>query len=262
MKVLVTGASSGIGEAVARLFAQKGAQVVIVSEQDRELHRVAEEINANDGKAVPLVADFSKPEQVEGLIARAEEAVGPLDVLVNNAGVGLGATILETRPEQLRFLFEVNFFALASLCRQALAVMAPRRSGRIINVSSAAGRFGSPTVGAYSATKGAVHAYTQALRIEASIYNIFVSEVLPISVRTKFFENVQGKKYKPSGIVLTTEVVAQSIVNCAYAPRPRAEVLPYRMVGLAFVLDALFPGLTARFAMSRYRKDQKENSSA
>jgi uncharacterized protein len=217
---------------------------------------VAEEIRQAGGKAVAMVVDFSKPEQVEGLIARAEADIGPIDVLVNNAGVGLGASVLETKPEQLRFLFEVNFFALFSLCRQALVVMSERRRGHIINVSSAAGRFGSAGVSAYSATKGAAHTFTQALRTEASVYNVSVSEVLPISVQTKFFENVQGKQYKPSGIVLTTESVARSIVRCAQSSHPKAEVLPYRPVGIAFVLDALFPSLLAKVTARKYQKDQ------
>ncbi|MCS6777911.1 MAG: SDR family NAD(P)-dependent oxidoreductase [Chloroherpetonaceae bacterium] len=258
MNVLITGASSGIGEATARLFAQKGDRVAIISEQERDLHRVAEAIHAERGEAIAIVADFSHPEQVEGLIARVEEATGPLDVLVNNAGIGLGAPIVESRPEQMRLLFEVNFFALVSLCQQALAVMGPRRRGHIINVSSAAGRFGSPGVGIYSATKGAVHAFTQALRIEASVYPVFVSEVLPISVRTRFFNNVQGKTYQPSGVVLTSDAVARSIVRCTRSARPPAEVLPYPPVRLAFVLDALFPGLMARLATLKYRRDHRQ----
>jgi uncharacterized protein len=255
--VLVTGASSGIGETTARLFAAEGAQVILISQQEAELHRVAADIRQAGGRATVLVADFARPEQVEGLIACAEREVGPLDVLVNNAGVGMGATALDTPPDELRLLFEVNFFALVSLCRQAMAVMAPRGKGHIINVSSAAARFGSAGVSAYSATKGAAHAYTQALRTEASVYGIHVTEVLPISVRTKFFDNVHGEKYAPSGIVLTAERVAQTIVRCARSPRPKAEVLPYRPVGIVFVLDTLFPGLMARIAARQYQKDQK-----
>lgn len=256
-RALITGASAGIGEATARLFAARGAHAIVVSEQENDLCAVAKSIVDTGGQATPIVADFSRPDQVAGLFERAEQAAGPIDILVNNAGVGLGATILETKPEDLRFLFEVNFFALADLCRQALKAMAPRKSGHIVNVSSAAGRFGSPSVSAYSATKGAVHAYTQALRMEAGLYDVAVTEVLPISVRSRFFENVKGEKYKPAGIVLTSERVAESIVNCAQATHPKAEVLPYGPVRAVFVLDALFPGLMARVAGQNYRKQAK-----
>ena len=257
-RVLITGASSGIGEAAAREFAQQGAIVVIVSEKAEELHAVAQSIRDAGGQAHAVVVDLSKPEQIQGVIARAEALVGPLDVLVNNAGIGLGATIMETRQEQMRLLFEVNFFALAELCKQALTVMSVRRKGRIINVSSAAALFGSPTVSAYSATKGAVHAYTMALRTEASLYGVSVSEVLPVSVRTRFFDSVHGEKYKPSGVMLTSDQVAHGIVCCAAATRPAAEVQPYYPIRFIFILTALFPSLMAAIAAHL----QKKNASA
>ncbi len=253
-RVLITGASSGIGEAAARAFAHAGAQVVVVSEQAEALQAVAESIREAGGQAEAVVADFSRPEQVEGLIARVEAQAGPLDILVNNAGIGLGASVLETEPPDLRLLFEINFFALADLCRQALAGMAARGHGHIINVSSAAGRLGGTGVSAYAATKGAIHAYTASLRIEARAYGVHVSEVLPISVKTSFFQNLKGEKYDPSGIVLTSEEVARSLVRCAASAHPAAEVLPYRPIRAVFVLDALFPGLLDRIVGKEFAR--------
>lgn len=257
-KVLITGASSGIGEAAARAFAAAGAHAAIVSEREAELNAVAEAICATGGRAAAFVADFSKPEQVDGLIARVEQQIGPLDILVNNAGVGMSADILSTPMADMRFLFEVNFFALAALCRQALAAMSPRGHGHIINVSSAAGRFGSPTISAYSATKGAVHAYTQALRIEARVYGVAVTEVLPISVQTPFFDNVRRGRYRPGGVVLTADRVAQSILHCAASAHPRPEVLPYPFLRTAFVLNALLPGLLTRYAGREYARSVQQ----
>ena len=227
----------------------------MVSERAEALHEVAQSIRDAGGRATAVVVDLTQPEQLQGLILRVEAEGGPLDVLVNNAGIGLGATIMETRPEQMRLLFEVNFFALADLCRQALTVMALRRSGRIINISSAAALFGSPTVSAYSATKGAVHAYTMALRTEASLFGISVSEVLPVSVRTRFFESVHGVQYVPSGVMLTSEKVALSIVRCAAAARPAAEVQPYYPIRFIFILTAIFPSLMAGIAAYLQRKN-------
>lgn len=256
-RILITGASSGIGEAVAREFARQGAEVVVVSERTEELNAVAQSIREAGGRAAVFVVDLSKPAQVQGLIARIEAEVGALDVLVNNAGIGLGATIMETRQDQMRLLFEVNFFALADLCRQALTVMAARRSGRIINISSAAALFGSPTVSAYSATKGAVHAYTMGLRTEASAYGVYVSEVLPVSVQTRFFESVHGEQYRPSGVMLTSEKVARSIVQCAAAARPPAEVQPYYPIRFIFILTALFPTFMAGIAARQHAKNRQ-----
>ena len=255
--VLVTGASSGIGEAAARAFSLRGAKVGLAAHLAHELDPVVASIRESGGAAEGLVADFSDPAQVAGLVAKFEAQVGPLSVLVNNAGIGLGASILETTPEELHRVMQINFFALADLSQQALRVMKPRREGRIINVSSAAGLMGSPGVSAYSASKGACHAFTQALRMEARAYGIWVSEILPISVRTKFFDNLEGDKYQPGGIVLTKERVAESILKCAAMNRPPAEALPYRPIRAVFALDALIPGLFDGLMGKTFREQAK-----
>lgn len=245
-RVMVTGASSGIGEATARAFLAEGAEVVITSECEAELLKVAEDMQKKGGKVTPIIVNFTQPEQVADLWARAEKMAGNIDILVNNAGVGLGSRIHEITEKKLRFVFEVNFFALFSLCQQAFIAMSERGYGRIINVSSSAARIGLEGVAAYTASKGACHTLTAALRLEAHPKGIGVSEVLPVSVRTPFFENVEGHKYEPKGVVQTPEQVAHSIVRCAKARRPPAEVLPYRPVRLAFIADAILPGILDR----------------
>ncbi len=256
-RVLVTGASSGIGEAAARAFATAGGSVLLVSEREGDLRAVAESISQGGGKAEYVVADFSKPAEIAGLFARLEAAHGPIDILVNNAGVGLNASIVATRPEEMRFLFEVNFFSLASLCSQALALMGTRGGGRIINVSSGAGQFGSPNISAYSATKGAVHAYTQALAVEGSLVGVHATEIVPISVQTQFFDNTRGGHYKPQGVVLTSAGVAARIVRCAAARRPPLEVLPFRPVRLVFALNSTLPGLLTWLAQRKFCRENR-----
>jgi short-subunit dehydrogenase len=253
---MITGASSGIGEAAARLFAQKGVKVVITSERAADLQQVADSVNQSGGCAIPIVVDFTKPEEVEALFKRAEEAAGPISTLVNNAGVGMKARIDERTMEDVRFLFEINFFAVVCLCRQALNRMGERGGGRIINVSSAAGQFGAANFSAYSATKGALHTYTQALRVEARERGVMVTEVAPISVETAFFDNARGKSYRPRGVVLTVEKVAQCIVKVAESARPPAEALPYKPVRAVFVANSLLPGLLTRFARKKGKNEE------
>lgn len=230
---------------------------MLLADHAVNLERVAESMREGGVAVTTLVCDLSRRDEVEGLVERVEAESGPVDILVNNAGIGLGASILDTQEEDLRFLFEVNFFALQSLCQQALKRMATRRAGHIINVGSAAGRFGSPTIAAYSASKGAVHAYTQALRIEARVYDVQVCEVLPVSVNTPFFESVRGAKYRPGGVVLTPDRVARTIERAATHPNPPAELLPFGPVQLAFLFDSLFPGWLGRLAGRDYVRSQR-----
>jgi short-subunit dehydrogenase len=257
---LITGASSGIGEQIARQFARRGVRVAIISERKADLERVAESICESGGTAYPFHIDLSQAEQVEGLIARVEREIGPLDIVVNNAGIGLGATILETRPKDLRLVFEINYFAVETLCREALAAMSARRSGCIVNVTSAAARMGQPGVSAYSATKGAVHTYTQALRLEAGQCGVGVMEVLPISVRTAFFDNAKGQHYRPSGVVITADSVAQSIVSAVARKRLPAELLPFRWIRLAFIAESIAPEFMAKVLARTYARSLNPNS--
>ncbi len=256
---MVTGASSGIGEATARLLAERGATVICTSEREPDLKRVTDSIRDAGGNAVPVVVDFSKPEAVDGLIEKLETNVGPIDVLINNAGVGMRAQVTERPFADTRFVLEVNFFAVASLCSQLLPRMYSRNSGRIINVSSAAGQFGCAGMSAYSASKGAIHAYSQAVRVEALAHNVYISEVVPISVRTAFFQNVRGKTYKPLGIVLTVESVAKCIVNCAERNKPAAEVWPYFWIRMVFILNAFFPGLFVKLNFRTFKRNLNEH---
>lgn len=252
-RCLVTGGSSGIGEAIARELAAQSVHVAVVSERADDLEEVVASIRSSGGEVQAVHLDLSDRELVTGLIERLESDGGPIDAVVNNAGIGMSVPIADTRPEDLRFLFEVNFFALASLCRQALAAMAPRKEGRIVNISSASARIAGPTISAYSASKAAVHGFTRSLRIEGAVSGVYATEVLPISVRTRFFENVRRGRYTPSGVTLTPEQVARCVVRCLQAKRPPAEALPYRPVRAAFALEAIAPNMLTALLTRQYR---------
>src|SRR5262245_15358747 len=123
---LVTGASAGIGLATARALAREGAPVVLVSEQAEALAAAAAAIRERGDAASTLVVDLSRPEEAAHCVARAEALAGPLDLIINNAGVGLQASLLEESMADVRHLFEINFFALVSICQQGLQAMAAR----------------------------------------------------------------------------------------------------------------------------------------
>lgn len=239
---LVTGGSSGIGRALSLALAREGMTVVAASNEADLLPALAEEIRAGGGRAEGLYVDLCDPAQVAGLIPRAEEVAGPLYLLVNNAGIGLQATVLETPEDRLRRIFEVNFFAAATLCRLALQGMSQRGSGHIVNISSASARRGLPRACAYASSKAAIHGFTQALRIEAKPLGVHVSEVLPISVATPFFdrsENRADRAYKPRGLVQTPDYIARLVVGLARRPRP--EITSSTATHWLLVLQSAFP---------------------
>lgn len=239
---LVTGGSSGIGRAISLALAHAGMTVVAASNEADRLPALAEEIRANGGRAEGLYVDLLDPAQVAALVPRAEDAAGPLYLLVNNAGIGLQATVLETPEDRLRRVFEVNFFATATLSRLALQGMAQRGAGHIVNISSASARRGLPRACAYASSKAAVHGFTQALRIEAKPLGVHVSEVLPISVATPFFasaENRANRQYKPRGLVQTPEYIARLVVDLAKRPKP--EVTSSLATHWLLVLQSAFP---------------------
>lgn len=231
---LITGASSGIGLSTARLLAQKGHQILLLSENEPELLQVSQ------GLGVPVLCDLSQSEQVDGLWARLEELHGPIQILINNAGIGCQAEVAQTDMARFRLVMEINYFAAVNLCRQALQAMAARGGGQILNVTSAAARRSLARIGAYGASKAALHGFTQTLRLEAAPLGIKVSEVLPISVRTPFFDKAG---YKPKGITQSSDSVAAQIVQCL--ERGQAERTTHWPTALGFALDALFPNWMA-----------------
>lgn len=241
-RILITGASAGIGKAVALRLSRHGARLALISNQPAELEALAGQLGA-----FWLEVDLAEPAQLEGLVERVEAAIGPLDVLINNAGIGFHATLLETPPDRLQRVFQVNFFSPVELCRQALTSMSRRRRGQLMNVTSASARRGLARMSAYAPSKGALHVFSQVLRLEAARHGVQVTEVLPISVRTDFFaasENRSGRDYRPRGLVHTPEQLAACIHRAVLRPVP--EVYPSFLSRLGFMFETAFPNLTAR----------------
>ncbi len=160
-RVLITGASRGIGESLARAFAGAGATVALVARTKDVLETLAAELG---GTAYP--ADLSDPTQVATLVSQVEDEAGPIDVLVNNAGIGTPAAFTDAPHEDLRQVTEVNYLAPAELCRQAIPRMLGRGGGHIVNVSSMAGTAVLPGLVAYCASKAALSQFTAGLRAD------------------------------------------------------------------------------------------------
>ena len=224
--VIVTGASSGIGEATAREFAKEGAKVVLAARRVDRLESLAKEIVAMGGGAEALVvqADLSKLEDIQALISKTLEKYGRIDVLVNNAGFGRLDWLENLDPvKDIQSQFDVNVLGVIQTTRQALPIMIKQRSGHVINMCSMAGLVATPTYTIYAACKHAVHGFSEALRREVKPWGIDVSMIYPGGVTTEFGAHAGIKRKTnattPRFMLLTAEQVGQTVVKLVRSPR-------------------------------------------
>jgi uncharacterized protein len=190
--VVITGASSGIGEALAFRVARAGGIPVLGARRYARLEAIASRIRGDGGAATVVECDVSVRAGAEALIDAAVRQHGTIDVLVNNAGRGNFASVEETTDEMLQDMFAVNVFALWFATRPALRLMRQRGSGHIITVSSMAGKLGFPFNSAYVAAKHAAVGFTHALRAELVETGIHASVVCPGGVNTTFTSVTEG----------------------------------------------------------------------
>ena len=188
---LVTGGSSGIGEATARSLAAEGAAVAIVARRADRLERLGGEIADAGGTALPIEADVSDRERAEKAVARAVEELGRLDIVVNNAGVMLLGPIAEAPVEEWERMIEINLLGLLYTAKAALphlleaAAGEPRHVADIVNISSVAGRVARLGSGVYNATKHGVGAFSESLRQEVTRRHVRVALIEPGAVATE-----------------------------------------------------------------------------
>lgn len=194
--VLITGASGGLGAAIAKNIAAEGAHLVVTSRSEKVLNELISSL-PQTVRAVAIAADLSEPGQVEVLAEKAVEALGHIDVLFNNAGIGYFALMEETRPESVRHLFEVNTFAPLALIRLLVPQMVRRGGGRIVNIVSCAGRVPIPSVGIYGGSKSALAVMTNTMRLELMPKGIDIINVYPGTVDTAFEENALREEERP-----------------------------------------------------------------
>jgi short-subunit dehydrogenase len=245
--VVITGASSGIGRAAARMFASKGAKVVIGARNVEALNDLAQEIKRSGGEVVAVPVDVSERHQVEHLARVAVEHFGRIDTWVNNAGVSIYATFEKLTDAEIRRILDVNFMGVVYGMQSALPLMRAAGGGTIINISSIAGKRAIPLQSIYSASKYALVGLAEALRAElaAEGSSLNICTICPPSVNTPFFDHArtkEGRAPKPLPPVYSPETVADAIISCAV--EPQREVL-IGVAGKAFsFLNTVAPGLS------------------
>ncbi len=183
---IVTGGTKGIGRAIAEALAAEGMNVCVGARNLDEVKQAVRELEGAGASATGAACDVRVYEEVEALVAHAVEEFGGVDVLINNAGVGLRKTVEETSPDEFRAVLETNLFGVFYGCRAAIPEMKKRGGGYIINVSSLAGANPHPSMAAYNASKFALNGFSEALMQEVRHDRIKVSYVMPGSVNTEF----------------------------------------------------------------------------
>ena len=187
--VWITGASSGIGEALALEFARHRSRLVLSGRKENELERVARDCREAGADILILPLDLLDTERFDASIEKIIDRYGRIDVLINNAGISQRSLTADTSLLVDRSIFEVNFFGPIALTKKVLAVMLTQKSGYLVAVSSIVGKFGFPLRSAYSASKHALHGFFESLRAEYQNEGIKVSMIIPGRIRTKISLN-------------------------------------------------------------------------
>jgi len=247
--IVITGATSGIGLATARMAAQSGARLVLAARSEAALGQLVDEITAAGESAVAVTVDIAEETSSAAIAAKAKEAFGGFDTWINNAGTGVYGRVEEVSIADMRQAFEVNYWGLVYGSREAVRHLKQSGGGAIINLGSEVSERSVPLQGAYSATKFAIKGFTEALRMELEDEGAPVSVTLikPAQINTPF--TVNAKNYLPSEpqhvpAVYAAEVVASAIL--------RSAVKPVRSVyvggggALVAMLGHFAPGLTDR----------------
>lgn len=213
--VLITGASRGIGRSIAERFAEEGANVAVVARTQEDLTRTAEILTDLGARCLPVPADVTARGAAEETVARVEAELGPIDVLVNNAGVFLWRPFLELTAEEWELVLSTNLTGAANFCRAVLPGMTRRRRGRIVNVSSIHGIRGEANLSAHSAAKFALIGLTQSLAREFREHNIAVNAVCPGTVENKLDERGAADRSAPLVEKLWPRDVARTVLFLA-----------------------------------------------
>ncbi|HEX8088296.1 MAG TPA: SDR family NAD(P)-dependent oxidoreductase [Blastocatellia bacterium] len=269
---LVTGASAGIGEATARMLAREGASVVLVARRKERLEALKQEIEQAGGRAIAVGADITSAEDRERIVRESLSRFGRIDALVNNAGYGQRGPVEMVPVEAIRQNFETNLFSLIALTQLVIPVMREQGGGRIVNISSVAGRVARPLSSIYDATKHALEAISDGLRGELAPFGIKVVIIEPGFIITEFLGVAneiarpvveQDSPYRPffegfaesykrlRKIAGRPEDIARLVVKALALERPRTRYAAPRHARLAIAAKRWLPARLFDYVLDR-----------
>jgi short-subunit dehydrogenase len=251
-RAIVTGASSGIGRAIAKELARQGGQVFCMARREDRLQSLAKEIEAGGGRVVSVAGDVTNADVRKRAVEAAVCDFGGLDILVNNAGVGAIGPFESGDPERVRRIMEINFFAMVEMTRLALPHLKNGRAPIIVNISSILGRRGVPHNSEYAASKFAVHGFSESIRAELAGSGIDVLVVSPGTTDTEFFDQVlesKGGPKWPEHAAVSADAVARATVRAIR--RGSHEITPYLWGKVLVLMNRVSPWFVDKL-MARY----------
>jgi NAD(P)-dependent dehydrogenase (short-subunit alcohol dehydrogenase family) len=246
---LITGATSGIGRALALELASRGARVAVAARRVESLENVAREVTARGSYAIPIALDVKDPSAVGDAVRRAERELGSLDMVIANAGVGGSKHATTLKWDDVAEILDVNVRGAIATLLAAVPIMLAQQKGHLVGVSSLAGRGGLPSSGAYSASKAALSTFLETLRVDLKSAGIRVSDVRPGFVATPLTENNPHKM----PFLWPVEKAARVIVDRLERDRPTI-AFPWPLVALTNLGRALPPWLYDRVVRLAYSR--------
>lgn len=254
--IVITGASGGIGAEIAKLCAQKGANLALLARSVDKLEQLKIDLEQKYSIKVFIHRlDVSNTDEVGRVFQSIFEEMKSIDILVNNAGFGVFREAHEAIMTEIKSMFEVNVVGLMACTSMVLPKMRERRFGHIINIASQAGKIATPKSSVYSATKHAVLGYSNSLRMELADYNVFVTTVNPGPIATNFFNIADEKGTYVKNVqkfMLQPDYVANKVVN-AMLTKTREINLP-RWMNLGSVFYTLFPRAFERIGRKAFNQ--------
>ncbi|MCJ7716225.1 MAG: SDR family oxidoreductase [Anaerolineales bacterium] len=257
---IITGASSGIGEAAARALSRGGFRVVLAARRKDRLDILASEIQDGGGEVLVIPTDLSRLDHIQNLVERSVQAYGQIDVLVNSAGYGRLVWLDEQSQEDIQNQLQVNLIGAIQITREILPGMLARGKGHIIHITSIASWVGLPTYSIYTATKFGLRGFLESLRREMRGTGITVTGLFPGAVDTEFDQHAgvhwKTTRVTPDWLLLSSADVAEQILK-VIKTRKKQIVIP-RIMWVGVLVNSHFPGF-ANWLLSKYfyRKEGK-----
>ena len=251
--VVITGASSGIGEASAVEFAKNGANVILIGRRKEKLIEVENKISKHKVSTLVCVCDVSNKLQVQEMSKQVLEKFGRIDILVNNAGFAIYGKVSDLEIEEMESQIATNYFGMVYCIKNFLPIMLEQDSGHIVNVASVAASFGLPGLASYSASKFAMLGFSESLQHELKGTDVHVTVVSPIMVRTNFFDHSSFEsmpKFSPTS--LSAKDVAKAVLKAANSSR--LEIIVPSIVRGAVWTKQTFPYLVNPIIGSAFKK--------